>query len=176
MTANSDNSKIACGTDHVHRTIDGRGETMTYQQDLRADKLLTGLRPYVASDIDRVPALLVASRACPPVEPFTLRELQSRWERWHVAPEQDVTVLPHPTEGLIAYSRASLITDPTSRLSMEIAVPPDFRGRGIGSALYRLVVERASNLKVPHITAPVYLAPNETRPETVQFLEKRGFF
>jgi len=149
---------------------------MTYQQDLRTDKLLTGLRPFVASDVERIPALLVAARACPPIEPFTVHELQSRWQRWHVTPEQDVTVLPHATDGIIAYSRASLITDPTSRVSMEIAVHPEFRGQGIGSALYRLVVERAANLGVPHVTSPVYLAPGETRPETVRFLERRGFF
>lgn len=118
----------------------------------------------------------MAARACPPVYPLTEGELNARWERWHVEPEQDVTVLPDPSGELIAYSRATLVTDPSRRVSMEVAVHPRHRGKGIGAALYSLIEERALNMDVPHITAPLYLAPGENRPESGGFISKRGFF
>jgi mycothiol synthase len=59
---------------------------------------------------------------------------------------------------------------------MEVAVHPDWRHRGIGSALYRLIEERARNLKTPHLTTPLFLRVGESRPESSAFLQRRGFF
>jgi mycothiol synthase len=61
-------------------------------------------------------------------------------------------------------------------MSMEIAVRPDRRRVGIGSALYRLAEERARSLQAPYITTPIYLKDGEDRPETIGFLRVRGFF
>src|SRR4051812_4152196 len=126
------------------------------------DRVLTGLRPYAASDLDRLVNLVGVARGWPPVTPPTPEDLLARWARWHVTPEADINVLPGPDGDPIAYSRASLINDPTTRISMEIAVHPAWRNRGIGSALYRLIEERARNLKAPHLTTPVFLGAGES--------------
>jgi len=141
------------------------------------ERILTGLRPYTAADLDRLAALVQDARAWPPASPPTPADLLNRWERWHVNPSHDINVLPGPEGELIAYSRASLVTDPTIRIGMEIAVHPEWRGRGIGSALYRMVAERARELDAPHITTPLYLAAGQAEPHSgAGFLEHRGFF
>src|SRR5947209_9234972 len=140
------------------------------------DKVLTGLRPYSEGDLDRLLQLVEVSRAWPPAAPANPADMLTRWERWHVTPRQDINVLPGPQGELIAFSRASLITEPSVRVSMELAVHPSWRGKGIGSALYNLIEERTRNLKSSHITTPVFLLPGEARPECVSFMESRGFF
>src|SRR5438105_8811463 len=128
------------------------------------EKVLTGLRPYVAADLEKLTRLLTEARAYPPAGPLTPQELAGRWARWHADPEHDINVLPGPDGELIAYSRASLVTDPSVRVSMELAVHPDNTRMGIGSALYRLVEERVRNLQVSQITSPVFLKNGETCP------------
>lgn len=140
------------------------------------DKALTGLRPYTTGDTEKLARLLGEARGWPPVGTPTPSELLLRWARWHVNPEQDITVLPDPSGELVAYSRVSLVTDPTPRVSMELTVRPDRQNTGIGSALYRLAEERAQGQGVPHITTPVYLAAGESCPGRTRFLERRGFF
>jgi mycothiol synthase len=140
------------------------------------EEVLTGLRPYVAADLEELTRLLIEARAYPPAGALTSQELVGRWVRWHADPEHDINVLPGPEGELIAYSRASLVTDPSVRVSMEIAVHPDKRRMGIASALYRLVEQRVRNLRVSHITSPVFLKEGETCPELTGFLLKRNFF
>jgi mycothiol synthase len=140
------------------------------------DRVLTGLRPYAASDLDRLVNLVGVARAWPPATPPNPDDLLARWQRWHVNPEADINILPGPDGDPIAYSRASLVNDPTTRISLEIAVHPEWRNKGIGSALYRLIEERARNLKAPHLTTPVFLGAGESCPQTVSFLQHRGFF
>jgi len=142
----------------------------------RMERILTGLRPYVQEDIEKLSALLGEARAWPPAAPPSAADILSRWERWHVDLERDINVLPGRNGELIAFSRASLVTDPTLRVGMEIAVHPEWRRQGIGSALYRLVEERAVELRSPHITTPVFLASGASAPRTTRFLERRGFF
>ncbi len=143
------------------------------------EKVLTGLRPYSAADLEGLTRLLMQARAAPaslmPAGLFTPQELVARWARWHVDPEHDINVLPGPGGELTAYSRASLVTDPTVRVSMEIAVHPNNTRKGIGSALYRLVEERVRNLQISHITSPVFLNDGETCPELTGFLLRRNF-
>lgn len=140
------------------------------------ERVLTGLRPYTPSDLEGLTRLMVAARAYPPAGLLTSQEVASRWMRWHVDPEHDVNMLPGANGEFIAYSRASLVTDPSVRISMEIAVHPDYERAGIGSALYRLVEERVRNLQVSHITSPVFLKEGDTCPKLTGFLVKRGFF
>jgi mycothiol synthase len=85
-------------------------------------------------------------------------------------------VLPGPDDEFTAYSRVSLVADPSVRVSMEIAVHPASQCLGIGSALYHLAEERAQRLQAPYITTPVYLKEGEPRPEATNFLSNRGFF
>lgn len=140
------------------------------------DRVLTGLRPYTASDLDQLVELVEVARAWPPAAHPAPEDLATRWQRWHVHPESDVNILPGPGGEPIAYSRATLLSDPNPRISMEIAVHPAWRRRGIGSALYRLIEERARNLRSPHLTTPLFLGVGETRPESTTFLQRRGFF
>jgi mycothiol synthase len=140
------------------------------------NRVLTGLRPYDSSDLERLVALMAASNAWPPAGAPSPRDLTSRWSRWQVVPEQDVNVLPDANGDLIAFSRATLLTEPTTRVSLELAVRPDRRDLGIGSALFDLALQRARRLGAEHVTTPLFLGKDETRPLSVAFLERRGFY
>jgi mycothiol synthase len=140
------------------------------------DQLLTRLRPYRPDDLPKLANLLDAARAWPPAAPVAPEDILARWARRHIDPEHEVSILPGPSDDLAAYSVVSLFSDPNMRVSLEIAVRPEWRQRGIGSLLHSLAVQSAMQLRVPHITTPVYLRPDETRPEITGFLEHRGFF
>jgi mycothiol synthase len=141
------------------------------------DGVLAGLRPFAPADIEKLSRLIADACAWPPASGDPLPdEIWSRWARWHVEPDREVSVLPGSSGELAAYMRASLVTDPSSRLSFELAVHPEHRQAGIGGALLKLVEERARDLRAPHITAPVYLVEGHERPDSMRFLERRGFF
>jgi mycothiol synthase len=142
----------------------------------RMDQLLAQLRPYRPDDLSKLAELLEAAEAWPPPFPVAPADIASRWARRHIDPRREITVLPGPSGGLVAYSMVALFSDPTSRVSMELAVHPDWRRRGTGSRLFEMAEERARQLQVPHITTPVYLGPHETGPVSSGFLEHRGFF
>jgi mycothiol synthase len=142
----------------------------------RMDQLLAHLRPYRPDDLPKLTDLIEVSHAWPPAAPVAPDDILTRWERRHIDPQREVSVLPGPSGEIAAYSMVALFTDPNSRVSVEVAVHPSFRKRGIGSGLYNLADQRARQLQVPHITTPLYLRPGETRPESRGFLAHRGFF
>src|SRR5688500_11991285 len=96
------------------------GAVETTQGDALAvkhmDRVLAGLRPYGAGDTGAITRLIEAAESWPPVGRPTPEELLARWARWHAFPERDVNVLPGPTGGIAAYSRASVSTEPSTRL------------------------------------------------------------
>jgi mycothiol synthase len=142
----------------------------------RMDQLLAHLRPYRPDDLPMLTELIEVSHSWPPAAPVAPDDIVTRWDRRHIDPEREVSVLPGPSGELAAYSMVALFSDPNSRVSVEVAVHPDWRKRGIGSALFSLAEQRARQLQVPHITTPLYLRPGETRPESAGFLAHRGFF
>src|SRR5207237_5511187 len=86
----------------------------------------------------------------------------------HIAPHEAVSVLPGPSGELVAYSLLWRSSDPTTRLTVEVAVHPDWRRRGIGSRLYALAEQQARQLGVAHITSPVYLPIPDLPPDPAQ--------
>lgn len=140
------------------------------------DRVLSGLRPFVEADIDKLAALLESAHAWPPASPPNPEDIRARWARWHVDPAHDINVLSGPAGDLVAYSRATLVSDGATRISMELAVDPEWQGRGIGAALYKLVELRARNLHAAHITTPLFLGFGESRLDPVRFLERRNFY
>ena len=139
------------------------------------DQVLAGLRPFNTGDIEALARLLISARAWPPAAVPAPQDVLLRWERRGVNPQNDVSVLPGENGELIAFKQAVLFRDGTPRLAFEIGVHPQYRGRGIGSALYRMVVRRAAETAAAHVTSPVYRKEGEERPECTGFLEKRGF-
>lgn len=141
----------------------------------QTNRALAGLRPYNDSDLDKLVQLMAQAAAWPPATAPTPADVVSRWARRNVNPQQDVNVLARPSGELVAYSQAVPFKDGTPRLSFEIGVAPPFRRQGIGAALYKLVTERAFNLGATHLTAPVFVLPGQSRPESACFLEAHGF-
>lgn len=133
------------------------------------------MRPFRSTDIEPLARLLQAARAWPPTAAPTPDDIRLRWQRRNVHPDYDVSVLPGPAGELMAFSQNVLFRDGTPRLALEIAVHPDYRCGGIGSALYNIVQAHAESVNVSHLTAPVYSAVVERRPESAEFLERRGF-
>lgn len=86
-----------------------------------------------------------------------------------------MSVLPEPSGKLVAFGQTVRQGGGAPRLSFEIAVSPEFRGRGVGGAMYNLVEESARHAGISHLTSPVYVAPQETRLDSAGFLERRGF-
>jgi mycothiol synthase len=138
------------------------------------NKLLQGLRPYTASDIEELAQLLGAACAWPPFPP-TPQDLLNRWRHWDLKPEQDVSILPGPDMGVMAFSQSALSRRDPHRIGMEIAVHPQHQGLGIGSALYDLIEARSRELRATHLTATVYMSPGVDKSASIRFLEKRGF-
>src|SRR5262245_38933797 len=71
--------------------------------DHRMDELSAQLRPYKPADLPKLAGLLEAARAWPPVAPVSPEDVIARWQRRHVDPERDVTVLPGPSGDLVAF-------------------------------------------------------------------------
>jgi mycothiol synthase len=139
------------------------------------DGVLKGLRPYSPDDLPQLRQLLAETQAWPPVALPADEDVLTRWKRRGVIPQNDVSVLPGPGGGLIAFSQAFRFSHGVSRLSFEIGVQPQHRRQGIGAALYRLAEARAREMGVAHMTSPVFIANGEARPECSTFLERRGF-
>jgi mycothiol synthase len=139
------------------------------------DQVLAGLRPFNPGDIEALTRLLISARAWPPAALPAPDDVLLRWERRGVNPSADVSVLPDGSGELAAFAQTVVFKDGTPRLGFELGVRPDYRGRGIGSALYRLVANRAQSSGAAHLTSPVYRKGDEARPDSTGFLERRGF-
>jgi mycothiol synthase len=139
------------------------------------DQVLAGLRPFIPGDIEALTRLLISARAWPPAAMPAPEDVLLRWERRGVNPSGDVSVLPGDNGELIAFAQAVLFRDGTPRMAFELGVRPDYRSRGIGGALYRMVTGRAMDNGAGHLTSPVYRKDGEERPESTTFLERRGF-
>lgn len=141
------------------------------------DQVLVGLRPFKDADIEPLSRLLKVANAWPPAVSPAPEDILLRWERRNVNPLDDVNVLPGPSGDLIAFSQSALFKDGTPRLAFELAVHPDHRHKGIGTALYKMVQLRAENAGVFHITAPVYSPAGISAPSSSSalFLQRRGF-
>jgi mycothiol synthase len=71
--------------------------------------------------------------------------------------------------------QVGVFKDGTPRLNFEIAVHPDYRRQGIGTALYNLVMQRAERSPISHITTPVYTTPGDGTGAVGEWLVERGF-
>jgi mycothiol synthase len=139
------------------------------------DQVLAGLRPFNPGDIEALTRLLISARAWPPAAVPAPDDVLLRWERRGVNPLADVSVLPGENGELAAFAQTVMFKEGTPRLSFELGVHPAYRGKGIGSALYRLVAHRAQSTGAAHLTSPVYRKDGEVRPDSTRFLEQRGF-
>ena len=121
------------------------------------DELLAQLRPYEPGDLEKLAELLGSAGAWPPAAPPTPEDVAARWARRHIEPRDAVWVLPGPSGELVAFAMMWHSSDPTARLTVELAVLPEWQKRGIGSRLYRMAEQRARQLGLAHVTSPVYL-------------------
>lgn len=119
--------------------------------------------------------LMWAAGACPPTARPAPADIIIRWQRRNITPQYDVQVLPGEAGELIAFVQVGIFKEGTARLNFEIAVHPDFRRRGIGTALYELVMQRAERTSVAQITTPVYTLPGESTGGAGAWLAERGF-
>lgn len=137
--------------------------------------LFSRLRPFTQADMGPLARLIWAARACPPTVRPAPADIIIRWQRRNITPQYDVQVLPGDDGELLAFVQVGIFKEGTARLNFEIAVHPDFRGQGIGSALYELVMERAERTQVAQITTPVYTLPGEPSSGAGAWLNERGF-
>ena len=139
------------------------------------DAILEDLRPYRDDDIEQLATLMHEARTWPPVGKPAPDDILMRWRRRHVTPETDVAVLPGPHGELIAYLLTTEWTEGVPRLGFELGVLPNFRRRGIGSALLEIAHRRCQQSALSYMTTPVHRLPEEGPPEGALFLERRGF-
>ncbi|MFL5732214.1 MAG: GNAT family N-acetyltransferase, partial [Chloroflexia bacterium] len=139
------------------------------------DELSAQLRPYTPDDLPKLANLLQAARAWPPVAPVSPEDVTARWQRRHVDPERELTLLPGPSGDLMAFYAVSPFSDPNNRAGLELAVHPDWRCRGLGSRLHALAERRARELGAWHITMPIYIKPGDDHSESTTFLQRRGY-
>ena len=119
--------------------------------------------------------LLWEARACPPTVHPAPEDVILRWKRRNIDPVYDVQVVDGPRDTLAAFVQTGLFKDGTPRLSFEIAVHPNWRRQGIGSALFETVLTRAHRAVVHNVTTPVYALPNESASDSVAWLKHREF-
>jgi mycothiol synthase len=119
--------------------------------------------------------LMWAAGACPPTVRPAPADIIIRWQRRNITPQYDVQVIPGDNDELVAFVQVGIFKEGTARLNFEIAVHPDFRRQGIGSALYALVMERAARTPVAQITTPVYTLPGKSAGDVGAWLAERGF-
>ena len=143
------------------------------------DPALARLRPYAPADLENLTRLLTIARAWSADGAPTPQEVLIRWKRRSVNPETNVVVLPGEDGGLIAYAESSPFkygsASGSPRMGFSIAVHPQHRRQGLGTALYRNIEDRARSLGFTHLTSPVYTAPGEESHPGALFLERRGF-
>ncbi|HUP26884.1 MAG TPA: GNAT family N-acetyltransferase, partial [Chloroflexia bacterium] len=133
-----------------------------------------GLRQYTPSDLEPLARLLGEARAWPPSTEGSPSELAYRWARRQILPEDHVFVV-QGAGGLVAYMQAAPSGDGSPRLSVDIAVLPALRRRGLGSALLGVAEERAAVYASRRLTAPVVVRLDEPDPPGALFLKSRGF-
>jgi mycothiol synthase len=137
--------------------------------------ILAGLRPFADGDIQELAGLMYEARAWPPPFRPAPEDILARWRRRHIHPHRDVSVLWSPQGRMVAYMLATAWREGMPRMSFELGVHPDFRRRGIGSALLDRVVMQCRREGLHWLTSPVYRLPGEQRHPGAEFLEHRGF-
>jgi mycothiol synthase len=137
--------------------------------------LFSRLRPFRQDDMEPLARLLWTAQACPPTVPPALSDIIIRWQRRNIDPRNDVQVLPDENGELVAFMQIGVFKDGTPRLNFEIAVRPNYRRQGIGTALYELVMQRAERTSIAQITTPVYTTPGETTGGIGAWLTELGF-
>ncbi len=137
--------------------------------------LFSRLRPFRQADMAPLARLMWAAGACPPTVRPAPADIIIRWQRRNITPQLDVQVIPGDNDELVAFVQVGLFKEGTARLNFEIAVHPDYRRQGIGSALYELVMERAERTPIAQITTPVYTLPGKSAGGVGAWLLERGF-
>ena len=119
--------------------------------------------------------LMWAAGACPPTVRPAPADIIIRWQRRNITPQYDVQVIPGENDELVAFVQVGIFKEGTARLNFEIAVHPDYRRQGIGTALYELVMQRAERSPIAQITTPVYTLPGKSAGGVGAWLMERGF-
>jgi mycothiol synthase len=119
--------------------------------------------------------LMWAAGACPPTVRPAPADIIIRWQRRNINPQYDVQVIPGDNDELVAFVQVGVFKEGTARLNFEIAVHPDYRRQGIGTALYEHVMERAERTPIAQITTPIYTLPGESAGGVGAWLMERGF-
>ncbi len=138
-------------------------------------RLFSRLRPFRQADMTPLASLMWAAGACPPTVRPAPADIIIRWHRRNINPQQDVQVLPGDNGELVAFVQVGVFREGVARLNFEIAVHPDYRRQGIGTALYELVMERAERTPIAQITTPVYTLPGESAGGVGTWLTQGGF-
>lgn len=127
------------------------------------------IRPYQPED---APAVVALGNLTEPEYPLTEsefqwveqnREARIRWARW-------VALSHGKVVGKGEYGQDAGMYHP-HRFHVEVGVDPDYRNQGIGSALYNTVTTALEEYQPNLIRA----SAQEHRPESLQFVAKRGF-
>ena len=119
--------------------------------------------------------LMWAAGACPPTVRPAPADIIIRWQRRNITPQYDVQVIPGDNDELVAFVQVGIFKEGTARLNFEIAVHPDYRRQGIGTAFYELVMQRAEQSPIAQITTPVYTLPGKSAGGVGAWLMERGF-
>src|SRR3712207_4675174 len=139
------------------------------------DGSVNGLRPYEEGDAERLLRLVVTAGAWPPVGVPTVEEMLRQWQRRKVQPERDICVVEDGEGKITGVMQAARFKDGTSRLGFQLAVHPDYRRKGLGAGMLRLVEERGREMGINHITCPVYVPLGQNATPGSEFLRHRGF-
>jgi GNAT superfamily N-acetyltransferase len=130
-------------------------------------------RPFSPTDTDYA-AVIAVDNAIWPDNPMVLDELK------HTDKHRDTNYLYQRLmmvwEGSIvgfAYYRENPYSYQPGKYRISIQVHPDFEGRGIGTAVYNHILARLQQQK--HKPVLLESGTRDTKPQSVRFLEKRGF-